>query len=63
MEDVEKIPYPAYGVVKGFGRCKVLSYEGNGYFMLLTIKDEQLFQHRSRITFLSEKKEETTSSE
>lgn len=44
-------PLPRWGVVAGRGRCRVLAYEGNGYFTLLTNRDVKIYTHRDRITF------------
>lgn len=41
---------PAFGIVQGRGRCRVLSYSNNR-FELLTGRDERLHVHRDRIAF------------
>jgi hypothetical protein len=42
---------PRYAVLKGRGRCRVLSYEGDGYFRVLTNRDETVRVHRERLVF------------
>lgn len=42
---------PRWAVLRGIGRCRVLSYEGKGYFMLLDCRDARRFVHRDRLTF------------
>ena len=47
--------YPRYALCRG-QRCRVLYYEGEGYFRLLTNDDHQFSAHRAIMTFLPEKK-------
>lgn len=42
---------PKFGILKGIGKCRILSYDGNGYFTLLDNRDHQRYVHRDRITF------------
>ena len=42
---------PRYGVIKGIGKVRILSYEGNGYFTVLDCRDVRRFVPRERITF------------
>ena len=48
----EPRPLPKEGVVFGRGRVRVLSYDGNGMFTVLTSRDERVSMHRDRITFI-----------
>lgn len=50
-EYVPPDPLPRWAVVPGRGKCRVLAYEGNGYFTVLTNRDVKLFVHRGRCTF------------
>ena len=51
-ETPELVPQlPCWAVVAGRGRCRVLAYEGNGYFTVLTNRDRRLYLHRDRLTF------------
>jgi hypothetical protein len=43
------------GFIPGKGRVRILQYEGNGYFTVLTKRDERLFVPRHRIIFTKEK--------
>lgn len=43
--------------VPGKGTCTILSYEGNGYFTVLTNRDQQLFVPRNRIIFTRKRKD------
>lgn len=45
---------PRYATVHGKGRCRVLSYEGDGYFRVLTNRDETVMVHRDRLVFTNE---------
>jgi len=44
-------PIPRWGVVAGLGKVRVLSYEGNGRWMVLDNKDTRRFVDKSRLTF------------
>lgn len=44
--------YPNYAILPGRGRVRIMHYEGNGYFYVLTNKDERVTTHRSRLTFI-----------
>ena len=44
--------YPSYCMIRGIGRCRVLSYWQNGYFRVLDKNDETRLVHRSRMKFL-----------
>jgi len=44
------IPFSAY--LRGKGRVRVLSYEGDGFFRVLTTRDETVYTHRERLVFL-----------
>lgn len=43
---------PAFCIVPGLGRCKVLAYVGEGYFRVLTTRDCTYRIPRGRIQFL-----------
>lgn len=47
--DPEHFPQHAY--VKGYGRVRVLSYDGNGTFTILTSRDERVMLPRWRLSF------------
>lgn len=49
-EYVEK-PLPRFAIIPGRGKCRVLSYDGNGYFTVLTNRDVRLYVHRDRCKF------------
>lgn len=42
---------PTSGYLPGKGRVRVLSYEGNGMFFVLTNRDERVLVHRDRLKF------------
>lgn len=44
-------PLPTHAVLKGRGKVRVLSYDGNGMFTVLTNRDVKVFVHRDRLTF------------
>lgn len=45
-------PIPTHAVLPGRGRVRVLSYDGNGMFTVLTNRDVKVSVHRDRLTFL-----------
>lgn len=45
-------PLPTHAVLPGRGRVRVLSYDGNGMFTVLTNRDVKVSVHRDRLTFL-----------
>lgn len=49
-------PLPRHAVLNGIGRCRVLHYDGKGFFTLLDGRDTQRFVHRDNITFLPDKR-------
>jgi hypothetical protein len=55
MADTEKaaaLPkIPARAYLAGKGMCEVLTYDGNGYFTVLTNRDHRIFVHRNRLSF------------
>lgn len=51
--------WPLYAFVNGKGKCRILHHDKNGYFFLLTNRDERIYKHRSQFAFL--KDEETSS--
>lgn len=44
--------HPTHAIVPGKGRCQVLGYHRNGYFFLLTNRDERIYRHRDSLTFV-----------
>lgn len=57
-EYVPPKPLPQYAVLNGIGRCRVLYYHGNGYFVLLARGDVEYFRHRDNLTFLPAKRKD-----
>lgn len=51
LDDLEPDTLPKYAIVPGRGKCRVLAYEGDGYFTVLTNRDARLFVHRDGCTF------------
>lgn len=49
-EEPEK-PIPKWAILPGRGKCRVLFYAGNGYFVVLTNRDVEVHVHRDRLTF------------
>lgn len=47
-----RIKHPAHCIHKSHGKCRVLYYSGNGYFMLLDSRDAKVFAPRRLITFI-----------
>lgn len=47
----ESTRFPVSGFVANKGLCRVVGYDSNGYFFLLTNRDERVYVHRSRIKF------------
>lgn len=45
------LPTPKQGYVAGLGKVQVLSYHGNGYWLVLTNRDQRYLKHRNAITF------------
>jgi hypothetical protein len=50
---------PIYEYLKGKGKVRVLMYQGNDRFFVLSERDERIFVHRNRLDFIKEKKDET----
>lgn len=48
--------FPRSAVVKGRGKVRVLSYEGDGMFRVLGPDDQVIRVHRDRMMFKSRKK-------
>lgn len=42
---------PRFAILPGRGKCLVLSYDGNGYFTVMTNRDAKVFAHRDRLIF------------
>lgn len=42
---------PRWGRVAGIGRVRILSYEGDGKWLVLDNKDTRRFVDKSRLTF------------
>jgi hypothetical protein len=42
---------PRYAVLRGRGRVQVLSYDGRGYFTVLTSRDVRVLVRRDRLRF------------
>lgn len=48
-------PLPTHAIMPGRGKVRVLSYDGNGMFTVLTNRDVRVFVHRKVLTFLPDK--------
>jgi hypothetical protein len=42
---------PMYAYLKGKGKVRIIAYLEDGYFRVLTSRDEKVFVHRDRLTF------------